>query len=284
MNTHVKPFTPLLTGIVIVLFLCIVATLQAFHDKASGAFSSASFRFTVKHRSIIEPHIIKHLTFGFDNMLADYYWISAIQDFTGWNHKEDFYLNYFKNISALDPRFSYPYLFAILTAPTEKDRDSIHKVATIADLGIATLPQNWEIPFYMGTMYNQFGKDDVRALHYLKIAANVESAPPVVPLVYSSITAKKLLGRDRARELMRVIRDTTESETIKKFAEKGIVLEEFGGSVENAVLAYQATFKRYPKNAEELVKARFLNIPEEFTSTITISIDQKDGSVRIVEK
>lgn len=283
MSNHLKTYAPLLSGITLVLFLSIVATLQSFHDKASGSFETESFRFTVKHRSIIEPNIVKHLSFGFNNVLADYYWISAVQDFTGWDHEEEFYLNYFRNISVLDPRFSYPYLFAIFTAPTEKDKESITKVASIADIGILAMPNNWEIPFYMGTMYNHFDKNEARALHYLEIAANVEGAPPVVPLTYSSITAKKLLGKQVSRELMRVIRDTTKSETIKKLAEKGIATEEFTMMLENAVLAYKAKFKTYPKSVDALIKERFVTIPTDFSS-LTITINQKNGSVHITEQ
>ncbi|MDQ5962614.1 MAG: hypothetical protein QG653_421 [Patescibacteria group bacterium] len=284
MNSFVKNNSHLFTGIIVILLLAIIVSAQVLYDHSSSMFGKESFRFTIKHRSIIDPKIVKHLAFGFDNVLADYYWISAVQDFTGWDHKEDFYLNYFKNISVLDPEFSYPYLFAILTAPTEKDKASLDKVAEIAELGMATLPNNWEIPFYLGTMYNMFAKDEAKALHYIEIAAKTEGVPSVVPLTYSSITAKKLLGKKTARELMSVIRDTTKSETIKAMAEEGIVLSDITVMLENAIIAYKAKHRTYPKTIENLTAERFVVIPKEITSRFDIIINQKNGEVSIVGK
>jgi hypothetical protein len=274
----------ILSSILILFLLCTVIVAQVGYDKSSGSFEAQNFRFVVRAKTLLPPQVVKHLSFGFNTALADYYWISAIQDFTGWNYVDDFYINYFKNITTLDPKFSYPYLFAIFSVPNEKDPESLEKILPVATLGMETFKDNWEIPFYLGTAYNLYQKNTERTEHYLSIAVSKPSAPPLVSTVYSGFVTKKLIGRDGRIALMEVIRDTTKNETLKTLVAKGVLVEEISKMLEQGILAYKAKYKRYPRTIEELAKDNLIVNAQGVGTLFDVRINSQTGTFQLVEK
>ena len=275
-HTHGIPAT-----ILVFLFIIVIIMIQVIYDKTSNPFS---FKLSAVHRNLLPAEAVKHLSFGFDNVLADYYWISSVQDFVVWNNKDSFYIEYFRNIATLDPKFEYPYLFSIFTAPTRKEPKSVHRVAAIADIGIKTLPKNWEIPFYMGTSYNLFNKDYDNALKYTAIAAQIEGTPPGVQAVYSALTAKKYLGKETTYDMVKVIYDTTDSQTIKRLAERGLIAENLNLMLKNGVVAYKAKYGKYPTTVKELLDNHFITFPKELGKEFNIMLNSRTGAIRVVEK
>lgn len=269
------------TGALILVTIVTVIAVQVLYDRVANPFS---LRLSAVKRTLIPAEAVKHFAFGFDNALADYYWISSIQDFVVWNHKDSFYVEYFRNIATLDPKFEYPYLFSIFTAPVRGDPTSVDKVARIADIGITTLPNSWKIPFYMGTKYNLFNKDYDNAVKYIGMAAKIPTSPPGVQAVYSAITAKKYLGRDTSRDMIKVIYDNTDSATIKKLAERGLIAENLNLMLENGVVAYKGKFGRYPKTVNELLENNFIVFPKELGADFNIMLNSRTGAIRVIEK
>lgn len=278
---HSRQKTVLLTLITVVLFLSTIALTQILYDRADNPLS---LKFTVSHRHVLNPNTVPYVSFGFPNILADYYWISAIQDLSGWNYEDMFYYDYFKNIALLDPKFEYPYLFGILTLPSTKIENSMDIVASISDQGIRALPKNWDIPFYLATKFKTFAKNDSKTEHYLAIAAQNPDAPPLVGIFYSAFTANKLLGRDASIAMLKVIRDTTDSGTIKKIASRGITSETIRNTLENGVLAYRAKFGVYPKTLSDLTKNHLVTLPKELEDMMVLEVNQKTGAIRIIQK
>ena len=154
--------SPLLTttirNSIIVMLLGLVVFFQVRHDQLGPPFTT---KLKMVRRNLLPHQILPYIHFGFRNIITDYYWISSIQDFVAWNRKEGYFVGYFKNISTLDPKFEYPYLFSILTIP-QKDRKDLKnvavldEVATIAEKGMTAIPESWQIPFYLGTQYYLF--------------------------------------------------------------------------------------------------------------------------------
>jgi hypothetical protein len=270
--------------ILIIGFLLSISSTQILYDKASQAFSLESFKFKVANKHIVTPPAIEHLSFGFTSFLADYYWISAVQDLTGWNHQDTYYLDYFNNISTLDPHFTYPYLFSIFTAPSTKIPHSIDTVATYADRGIVNNPSSWDIPFYMATKYKTFAKDNKKTEHYLSIAARIPAAPPVVGIFYSAFTSNTLLGRSANIAMLQIVRDTTDSDTIKKISSRGLNSETIRSMFEQGVVAYKATFGRYPKNLQDLTKNHFVTLPPELEKIIILQVNPSNGTIKIIQQ
>lgn len=270
--------TTIITGILSICFICIIIFAQVSYDRLSKPFS---FKLSAIRRDLLPAKILPYLDFGFSNILADLYWIRAIQDFVQWDWKDEFMMHYFTNISTLDPKFEYPYLFAIVTIPRSKNVESLDKVAAYSQKGIEAIPTSWKIPYYLGTEYYLFTKKYETPLHYLEIAANVESAPPGVYLTYSSFLTKNITGNKAAQELVKVIYNNTNDEIIKKLSKIGLQESMISQSLEKAIVAYKVLKGKYPKNVLELEEMKLISLPKKFFTFFTITINQNNGSFKV---
>jgi hypothetical protein len=276
--------------------LIISAVLQGKHDAFSPPFT---LKLEMAKRTLLPETILPYVSFGFNNFLADMYWVRAIQDFVAWDGREGFFIGYFKNITKLDPRFEYPYLFSILTVPqgetTNKDRKPLDEIAKIAERGIQAIPTSWQIPFYLGTQYQIFTRSYDPAEKYLAIAAERPNAPDGVYLVYSTYVGRNLVTTGNlnnnkekqyklSRELIKVIYNNTDDEIIKSIAEEGYKIEAVTQMLEKGIIAYNERFKRYPVSIEEMEKENFIRLPQDFIETFTIRVNGSDGTFRIVKR
>lgn len=275
-------------GVIIIALVVLIVFFQWKHDQASPPFS---IKLKAVTRDLLPSDIVPHITFGFTHFIADLYWIRAVQDFTVWDGQDIYYLNYFKNIAALDPTFEYPYLFNILIVPRNKDIIMLHAVAEIAAKGIEAIPNSWKIPFYLATQYYIFTKSYQPTEHYLSIAAAIKGAPDGVYLNYATFVAKKVPQPIRTAEdyvtamnLVKVIYNNTDNETIKKMTRKGLEEHAINQMLQKGIVAYVEKYKRYPKTVEEMRVVNFISLPQELLNNFDIEISAKDGSYKVTEK
>lgn len=275
----------------IAVLITLIVTFQLEHDKLSPPFTTKLAAVT---RNLLPANTLPHITFGFKNIITDIYWIRAVQDLPSWNGKDLFYLNYFKNISTLDPTFEYPYLFSILVVPQRQNTkllniEVLHQIATISEKGIQSIPTSWKIPFYLGTQFYLFTKKYDPAEHYLGIAASRKGAPDGVYLVYSSFVAKTVAAPIHspedyatAQSLIKVIYNNTDNETIKKIIAKGLQENLINQMLEKGIAAYHTKYKKYPKTVNDMLSAHLVSFPPELLENFTVTINQRDGSYKLV--
>ncbi len=271
---------PILFAGLLVVLLTLSALTQVRFDEASKPFS---FKLEAIDRHIIPYQLLKHVNFGFSSIMADYYWIMAVQDLSHWNNKDIFYLEYFKNIATLDPRFEYPFLFGIFVVPNEKSPELLDKIAEISEDVMTALPDDWAIPFYLSTKYKTLTKNLERTEHYLFIAQSKKEAPNVVHVVYNGFITNQTKERTAISQMIKVIYDTTDNETIKKLAAKGILINELNGKIEEAIAKFKIKYGEFPANYDALEKTSILTLPQEIKDAFSVEI-YKDGSFRLVEK
>lgn len=264
-----------------VVFIIMIMFLQAKHDDLSPKFTLG---WKAVKRTLLPEKILPYLSFGFSNMLADYYWIKGVQDFLSWDGKDEAYLNYYKNISALDPQFEYPYLFSILALPMNYDTEMLKKLTPNAEKGIVSISDGWKIPFYLGAEYYLFTKENQPAEKYIKIAVERNTAPPVAYITYSSLIAKKIQGAKASQELMKVIYNNTDNDVIKKIASAGIETSILNQMLEKGIAVYYAKYKKYPKEVADLEKENFILLSAELKKAYTVVINNNTGSFSIIEK
>jgi hypothetical protein len=241
-----------------------------------------------------DPTIVKYVTpsfmingfsFGFRNVLADFYWISLIQDFPGWNHRALFYTEEYDNLFTLDPKFSYPYLFAILTIPsaTKRNAQEVEKAEKFAVIGIKNLPYNWEIPFYLGTQFNLV-KAKEQALYYIGIAASRPIIPDIVLHAYTSMSTRQLSNEKASRELIQTIYNTTESKTTKKIIKEGMVISQLTKELEDVVKEYKNKYGTYPTSLDDIVSHGLAQVSPALEKEFNVIFDAKTGAVYIKSK
>ena len=279
---------PLATGTILLALISLVVAFQISYDKRSKPFTT---KLTAQTRNLFSEKFLPYVTFGFDNFITDSYWIRSVQDFVVWDGKDPYYLNYFKNISTLDPTFEYPYLFSILIVPQNKDVPTLDMIAEIVERGIQSIKTSWKIPFYLGTQYYLFTKKYDPAEKYLGIAAKIKGAPDGVFLIYSTFVGRnspKPIRSDEdaltAHKLLKVIYNNTDNETIKEMASKGIEEKSINQMLEKGIIAYKEKYKRYPKTVDDMMTVNFISLPQTFLDAFTVEISQRDGSFRVVGK
>lgn len=279
-------FTTNKKGLPVLIFSLFLLASVAVLQKKYDAIMHPHYLFTTETKYVLPSSIVSNFSFGFKNVMADLYWVSAIQDFSIWDGKDPFYAQEFKNIATLDPKFSYPYLLGILTFTSRSVNDKNASSSLLVTLeptiqiGIKNLPNNWEIPFYYGTGF-QLTKNSEKALYYLKIAAAHPDAPPRIHEVYASYLKRALTGDNAAREFIKAIYETTESETTKKILEEGIMISDLTEILKGVVTKYKTTYGVYPNSFNDLVTAKMIQAGPELQKTFSITIHKYTGEVNV---
>lgn len=234
------------------------------------------------HRSVMPASVIRHFTFGFQSVVADYYWITAVQDYLKWDGRDYYYPEYFQIIATLDAKFAYPYFFGILTVPNKRNSESLEWLAQIAERGARALPNEWNIPFSAATQFHVIGKNNERAIQFLEIAAKVSTAPEIVHRSLAIYLMRDASDYSRSRALFQTILDTTDNEETAKIIAERIQLLDLVEGLEQGILRYRASFGVYPASVDGLTSRSQSPLSESTKNLIAKyapRIDQVTGKI-----
>ncbi len=121
------------------------------------------------------PEMLKILSVGNPNLMADIFYLWSIQYYSGFQPSERFlYLDTVYNlITDLDPRYFDAYRIGALIMGIQTGGDQVQLKATVQrlfDKGLRNLPQSWELAEAAAwDMFMRF-KDRRAALHYAEVA------------------------------------------------------------------------------------------------------------------
>jgi len=156
------------------LSCALVASATALvHASMSTPSSASSGRIGVP-----TPERARALSFGFEPVIADYYWIQALQvvgDPERPARRNQTVSALIDLVTGLDPWVDHPYRFAALWL-TETE-DEVRHANRLLEKGIAYHPLDWRNRFYLG--YNLFFylEDNARAADALESALASPGAP-----------------------------------------------------------------------------------------------------------
>lgn len=125
------------------------------------------------------PHTARLMSLGFDQILADFYWLQ----FVGYvgdldNRKLDRYAladQYLDLITGLDPYFVQAYWFAAFTVGSDQHRPQ--RAAELLERGIQANPDNWYLPFIAGNNQFLYANNGLAAAKYYRMASKFPGAP-----------------------------------------------------------------------------------------------------------
>lgn len=130
-------------------------------------------------RSIPSAEAVKLVALGYDQLVADYYWLEFIGYFgdSQARSRDNYALahQYLELVTALDPNFVQPYWFAAFAVGAEEKRPLT--AAKIIERGIACNQDNWYLPYIAGINMYLFAHDDLQAARYYRMAAKFPQAP-----------------------------------------------------------------------------------------------------------
>jgi tetratricopeptide (TPR) repeat protein len=124
--------------------------------------------------------VVKLCALGFDQVLADMYWLAFIQYIgeldprRGDEYRKTY--SYVDLITELDPHFLRPYWFGSWSIGYWQKRPDL--ADKILQRGIAANPDEWELPFLAGVNAYIFGDDYTKAAKYYRQAARLPGAAP----------------------------------------------------------------------------------------------------------
>lgn len=184
----------------LLLLAPLVPVVQSRIDRRLGAFAEHEglYLWSGEH--------IRRLTPGFENVMADVYWLRTVQYFGGqraFSAKKRFDLLVpLVNITiALDPRLeiAYRYGATFLAEPWPIGAGIPEAAIALLRRGVASNPRNWKLRQDLGLFYLFFMNDPARASEILVDAASVPGAPPFLKTLAASVLVK---GGERQSALL----------------------------------------------------------------------------------
>jgi tetratricopeptide (TPR) repeat protein len=163
---------------------------------------------------------------GFNGLLADWYWISALQyfgkksidghgmrsinDFKALNAKQLYPM--LDTSTTLDPKFVNVYSYGALILPAFDEEKAIK----LAEKGIAGNPQEWRLFQHLAYIYWQ-KKDFKKASEIYAKGSEIEGSPAFMKMMSARLEAEGG-SRDVARQIYRQMYDEATDDQTKKLA------------------------------------------------------------------
>ena len=210
----------------------------------------------------IDSNTAKYVSFGFNEFLADYYWLSFIQYYGGG----DPYGKYrkmpdlFNNITELSPKFLDAYQTGLIIMPGE---GFVDEAIALGNKGMINMPDRWEVPYYTGLVYHIYKKDYLSAAKLFEKAASYNDAPANAKY-FAGIYYNKADQRETSYQMFKTIYDSTKDESLKARVKYYMVHLEEIFYLQDAVKTYQDKYKKLPTNLDQLVTSKIVPaIPDD---------------------
>lgn len=259
--------------------------VQVVRDRGWRPFTPPSGVLWVRSGPLAE-----RLALGFDNIVADVYWIRAVVYFGGQRqatrqNQFDQLFPLLDLVTSLDPHFRIAYRFGaiFLAEPSPGGAGRPDLAIQLLQKGIAADPRRWEYVQDIGFIHYFWTRDYIRAAEWFKRAADVPGAPEWLGPVAATTLAEGG-SRESARTLWTQLRDTTEFEWIRTNAAHRLEQLDAMDSIDEltkSIAGFVATHGRPPKDWREIVIIqRWRGLPVDPTGTL-FTLDPTTGKVDI---
>jgi hypothetical protein len=172
---------------------------------------------------------LSRMALGYDALLADVYWIRAVQYFGGQTLaerarlKRDLLYPLLDITTTLDPYFNIAYRFGSVFVAEGAPKPGRPDLAiALLEKGMRAVPERWQYPYDIAFVYYWWLQDYRRASEWFSRAGAVPGAPEWMPGL-AAITAARGGDRRGARFLWRQIYENAEQEYMRVSAEHRLV-------------------------------------------------------------
>jgi len=154
---------------------------------------------------------LKVASLGYEQLLADLLWLKAIQHIgekkiSGAGY--DWIYKALDTVTSLDPKFIMPYVAGGLALTIDAEKVDLSNRLLIK--GVENIPENWQLPFYLGFNYFFFKKDYKLAARYMEIAASKPGSPAYLTSLASRLYVQAEDPSYALQFLMRMYENTTD--------------------------------------------------------------------------
>jgi len=188
-----------------------------------------------EERLYVDGATAKRLTFAFNGIAADWYWMRSLQ-YVGRKiinyedtHEGGFYLHdltlldlhllpsLLRVTTTLDPQFMAPYEYGAVILPELNQDEAI----SLLNYGIAANPSSWRLYQHLGYIYWQ-RKDYSQASDVYAAGAKLPGAPAWMAAISARMKAEGG-SRDAAREMYEHLYEASNDEAVKEMVTKQIM-------------------------------------------------------------
>jgi len=215
---------------------------------------------------IFPKSTIKFLSFGFDNLFADAYYIWMFQFFSTYEiHERIVYLKgIIEAIGKLDPNFSQPFSMAALIAYIQaKD---VELALEILNIGLRYQPDEWMLSYEAG-YYLKSIKKYKRAFFFYDIAAHRENSPDALKKHVAHL-AHKTGELQEAYNFWLNIHKNSKKDYEKKVSYHHLYHLTYRMDKKNLdkiIEKFKKIYGRYPSSLRELVRKGFIrSVPTDY--------------------
>src|SRR5438874_4874623 len=196
------------------------------------------------------PEFLKRAALSYDSLLADVYWIRAVQHYGGTRLAEGTHKQYdllyplLDLTTSLDPNFDIAYRFGAIFLAEEQPGGAGRPDQAIVLLqkGLRAQPGNWRFAEDIGFTYYWWIRDYPTAASWFRRGADMPGAPEwLMPL--AAVTLARGGSRSSSRTLWTQVRDTVDAESLKKQAQFRLTQLDAMDQIdalENATAAFRA--------------------------------------------
>ena len=215
---------------------------------------------------IFPKKTLKMISLGFNNVIADFYYIWMIQFYssTGIGERIEYLPKILETIGELDPKFSEPFTIGGMIAALQAGRLDLALKAL--EIGLRYEPYEWTMAMDAG-YYLRKRKKYKKAFYYYEIAAHRDNAPEFLKRVWADI-AWKSGDLVFSYNLWKNIHDKAKTKYEKEVSYHHLYMIKFEmdkKNLEPIIKKFHKIFGRYPQNLEELYVKGFIKfLPKDY--------------------
>jgi tetratricopeptide (TPR) repeat protein len=225
---------------------------------------------------------LKLAVLGYRNIVADFIWLKAVQNFAGRNQTRAGYLAAYHATDVatdLNPDFVHAYKASgtILSVWAKMPHESV----AILKKGVQYNPTIWELPFFLGYDYYYELHDPQTAAKYFQEAAGLPGAPGWLGKLAARMTVQAGDPESALEFLQRLYQATSDERLREGLLERmrEVEAERRIRILEVAVKQYKDRYGVLPKYLKELAsKGLLATIPEDPRGGEFV-IRQPDGAI-----
>jgi hypothetical protein len=205
------------------VLMAAIIGLQVLHERRGGPLTATGGSLLY----VRSPETMKRLALSYDALLADLYWIRAVQHYgstrlsTDRNKRYELLYPLLDLTTSLDPRFNIAYYygstFLAETPPGGPGRPDL--AIALLERGLQAQPDKWEFAQWIGFVHYWWRQDYGEAAAWFSRAAKFPNAPIWMPSLAASTLAEGG-SREASRLLWSEIARAAEDEWFRNDARR----------------------------------------------------------------
>jgi len=269
--------------------LLVVACLGVYFVQSAIDRTTGLYRSDQEILFLPSGQVIKKLSLGYSGLLADIYWMRAVQYYGGKRLKDEQGFALLEPLidiaTTLDPQLLHAYRFGsvFLSEREPIGANQPERAIVLLEKGIEHNPDEWQLYRDVGFIYYWFLNNYQKAAEsFLEGSKNPKSA------VWMKTFAAQLLAqggsRQAARFLWQEVYQTSENQRMKENAREHLeklTAEEDIDTLQSLVRKVESKIGRRIGSIEELVDLGFFKIPPSDPKGFRYILDPRSGQVRL---